>query len=152
MVQDPRPAATPSEKDASPFVSCSSPPCFLHELDPSYLGYLRQDEVLELLTSLLAINLASTTLETAWVHVMLRRHIARLGGPRACPPNSSQETVRPKGAGSLGASSAPGPDHLQARLEDALPRLYDDALRQDLEQVLSMLKRDKQRTELRRCG
>jgi hypothetical protein len=31
----------------------NSPPCFLHELDPSYLGYANRDEVLSLLNELL---------------------------------------------------------------------------------------------------
>ena len=31
----------------------SSPPCFMHELDPSYFGYWSRDEVLALLNQLL---------------------------------------------------------------------------------------------------
>lgn len=40
-----RPAVAPPGEDPNATVSCSSPPCFLHELDPSYLGYLGRDEV-----------------------------------------------------------------------------------------------------------
>ncbi|HEY8614380.1 MAG TPA: hypothetical protein VIL69_24225 [Roseomonas sp.] len=126
-------------KDISQIISCSSPPCFLRELDPAYLGYLPSGEVLDLLADLLAVDLAGTRVEKAWVHAMLLRHTARIGGSK-----------RPDGARPPSTLTALEHEQLGARLEDALPRLDDEALRQDLKQVLSMLKRDKQGGELRR--
>ena len=69
----------PPEEDPNATITCSSPPCFMHELDPSYLGYLRCDEVSVLLEDLLAAEWSGTWLETAWLRAMLRRHLTRLG-------------------------------------------------------------------------
>jgi hypothetical protein len=44
-----RPGIASLEEDPNAVVVCSSPPCFMHELDPSWLGYLGRDEVRGLL-------------------------------------------------------------------------------------------------------
>src|SRR5690349_15139048 len=74
-----RPAIASPEEDPNAVVVCNSPPCFMHELDPSYLGYLGRDEVRGLLQALLAAKWSGTVVEAAWVHAMLRRHLARPG-------------------------------------------------------------------------
>ena len=48
--------------------SFSSPPCFLHELDPSYLGYADRDEVLGLLNELLEAERAGAKVAVRLSH------------------------------------------------------------------------------------
>jgi hypothetical protein len=142
----PRPAVAPAEEDpnAEP-IACSSPPCFLHELDPAWLGYLGRDEVLALLRALLEVRCGSTRVEEAWRRAMLRRHIAHLD-----PQARHLAAVGAPGAAVAPDDDRPGgaqerPDRrveaLAARLREALPRVADDALRSDLAQVLGMLER-----------
>jgi hypothetical protein len=138
-----RPAIAPPEEDPNAVVVCSSPPCFMHELDPSYLGYLSRDEMRELLEALLAAKWSGTVVEAAWVRAMLRRHLARPGVTAPLGPSHRQGKAA---IGSAQAGSANGwEDHLALRLRAALPRLADDALRHDLAEVLRMLERDLRR-------
>jgi hypothetical protein len=139
-----RPAIAPPEEDPNAVVVCSSPPCFMHELDPSYLGYLCRDEVRELLEALLVVKLSGTVVEAAWVRAMLRRHLARPALTSPPGPSHSQ------GEAATGGVFLPGPAHggadcLTLRLRAALPRLADDALQRDLAEVLRMLERDVRR-------
>lgn len=138
-----RPMIAPPEEDPNAVVVCSSPPCFMHELDPSYLGYLGRDEVLELLAELFLEKWSGTVLEAAWLRAMLGRHFTHLG---ATPPPGPQ---RPGGEVATGGPAArrvdAGQDRLASRLRAALPRLADDALRRDLAEVLRMLERDLKR-------
>jgi hypothetical protein len=139
-----RPAIAPPEEDPNAVVVCSSPPCFMHELDPSYLGYLGRDEVRELLEALLVVKLSGTVVEAAWVRAMLRRHLARPALTSPPGPSHSQ------GEAATGGVFLPGPAHggadcLTLRLRAALPRLADDALQRDLAEVLRMLERDVRR-------
>ena len=60
-----RSTAASVEEDTNATVVCNSPPCFMHELDPSYLGYLGRDEVRELLEALLARH-PHGTVHVAW--------------------------------------------------------------------------------------
>lgn len=124
-------------------MSYSSLPYFLHELDPTYLGYLDRDEVRDLLRNLLATDLSGTRLEQAWVHAMLLRHLAQID-------DHSCQLVSTGDAGASLARSTYDRKQLEVRLKDALPRLEDKALRQDLEQVVSMLKRERRSGDLRR--
>lgn len=41
----PRPAIAPPEKDPNAEILCASPPCFMHELDPSWTGLSGWEEV-----------------------------------------------------------------------------------------------------------
>ena len=84
-----RPAIAPPEEDPNAVVVCSSPPCFMHELDPSYLGYLSRDKVRELLEALLVMKWSGTVVEAAWVRAMLRRHLARPGLTSPSGPSHS---------------------------------------------------------------
>jgi hypothetical protein len=123
-----RPAIAPPEEDPNAIITCSSPPCFLHELDPSWLGYLRRDEVAALLGELLAAEWAGTVLETAWLRAMLRRHLARLGARAADDRNA--------------APADDDRESLARRLREASPRVHDDALRRDLTNLLLIIERD----------
>jgi len=136
-----RPAIAPPEEDPNAVVVCSSPPCFMHELDPSYLGYLGRDEVRELLEALLGAKWPGTVVEAAWVNAMLRRHLARLRVGQ--PPGPSQLQGEAAIGGALTAGPADGgEDSLALRLRTALPRLADDALRRNLAEVLRVMERD----------
>lgn len=140
MERQERPMIAPPEEDPNAVVVCSSPPCFLHELDPSYLGYLGHDEVRGLLEALLAAKWPGTVLETAWLHAMLRRHLAHPGFTR------SPGLHRLQGGAAIADAPAAGPtdagDQLALRLRETLPRLANEALRRDLAEVLMIMERD----------
>ncbi len=119
-----RPTAT-LEEDPNAAIVCSSPPCFMHELDPSYLGYLRQEEVAALLAAVLAADWRGDVPDEPRLRAALRRRLEALGGPqgdRDAPPG--------------GAPDAPAP-----AIREALPHIGDDALRRDLAEVLGALER-----------
>ncbi|KAA2213183.1 hypothetical protein [Teichococcus oryzae] len=129
------------EEDPNTTIVCNSPPCFMHELDPSWLGYLRREEVAGLLTELLEAEPPGTVLETTWLRVMLRQHLARLGD--AARMGGGHANPGADGAGD--AAQAP----LAQRLRAALPRIHDDALRRDLADVLLTLEHGLQRVHRR---
>jgi hypothetical protein len=140
-----RPAAVaPPEEDPNATVVCASPPCLLHELDPSWLGYLRRDEVAALLGELLAAEWSGTVLETAWLRAMLRRHLARLGGVSPLEPRRRDIGAR-AADGPWAGPAAAGWDRLARGLREALPRLHDDALQRDLADLLLIMERDMRR-------
>ena len=142
-----RPAIASPEEDPNVTIVGSSPPCFLHELDPSYLGYLRREEVSVLLEDLLATEWFGTVLETAWLRAMLRRHLALLGNRPV--PDLRQVEGGGRVRGGADAGSGEARRDLLARLHEALPRLHDDALRSDLVDLLWILRRDMQRRHAR---
>ena len=134
-----RPTAAPVEEDPNAAVVCSSPPCFMHELDPSYLGYLRQEEVFALLDGLLAAEWGGAGSDEARLRAVLRRHLGALG-ERLDRALCASQGAAPSG-GSATAAEPPdrGPDRLAPMIREALPRIHDDALRRDLEEVLGVL-------------
>jgi 5-formyltetrahydrofolate cyclo-ligase len=99
--------------DDSDEAGYASPPCFLHELDPSVLGYLSREETIELLGAL-----RGALRGDAHARAMLGRHIVRLDGA-------------PAEAAPAGEESA-----ILSRLRAALPRLYDESLAADLGELL----------------
>ncbi len=118
------------EEDPNATVVCNSPPCFMHELDPSYLGYLGRDEVSALLGAVLAADWGGAR-EEARSRTALRRRFEALG-TASC------------GAALSGIPGAPldrEPGLLARRVRAALPRLHDHALRRDLEEALGALER-----------
>jgi hypothetical protein len=128
---DARSTAASVEEDPNATVVCSSPPCLMHELDPSYLGYLGQDEVSALLGAVLAADWGGGAPEAARSRAALRRRLEALS-TASC------------GAALSGAPSAPldrEPGLLARRVRAALPRLHDHALRRDLEEALAALER-----------
>ncbi len=102
----------------------ASPPCFMHELDPTYLGYLGREEVGALLAGLLAADWGGVVPDEGRLRASLRGHLEAAGGPAAA--------TEPLGRGR---------DRLAQTLREALPRIHDDALRRDLEEVLGALGR-----------
>lgn len=133
-------------------MSYSSLPCFLHELDPTHLGYLRRDEVLDLLRDLLATDLPGTRVEQAWVHAMLLRHLGRIEDRRPTGLMPVSQLMSTESGGTFSATSDYDRERLEARIQDALPRLEDTALRQDLGQIAFMLSRNSQDGGLRQHG
>jgi hypothetical protein len=125
------------EEDPNAAVVCSSPPCFMHELDPTYLGYLGGEEVAALLAALLAADWGGAVPGEARLRAVLRRRLEAPGGP----PDAD------RGAASSGDPADPngrrdgGPERLAQAVRGALPRIHDDALRRDLEDVLVALER-----------
>lgn len=142
-------AASIPDADPGEPASFSSPPCFLHELDPSYFGYVEDRVVGELLAELLRAKLTGTRVENAWAHAMLLRQAARADGRQTFTSPGATHAVEQKGTGSLQPLSASEQECLKAKLEDALPRLQDLGLRQDLAQLLRLLKRDRHSDERR---
>jgi hypothetical protein len=125
--RDARPAAASAvEEDPNAVVVCSSPPCFMHELDPAYLGYLGREEVSALLAGLLAADWGGAVPHEERLRAALRRH---LRAPEAAHGAPAAEPVRR------------GPDRLARTIREALPRVHDDALRRDLEDVADGLER-----------
>jgi hypothetical protein len=117
-----------AEEDPNATMVCNSPPCFMHELDPSYLGYLGRDEVSALLGAVLAADWGGAR-EEARSRTALRRRFEALG-TASC------------GAALSGIPGAPldrEPGLLARRVRAALPRLHDHALRRDLEEALRAL-------------
>jgi hypothetical protein len=137
------PAVASPEEDPNAIISCSSPPCFLHELDPSFLGYLNRDEVQALLAALLDAEWPGTELEKTWRRAMLQRHLDRLGGPPDCGAGGlqGQAATSDDAPGAAAGPYLSQQERLAQRLREALPRLHDAALRHDLEQELGTLER-----------
>jgi hypothetical protein len=125
-------AAASVEEDPNAAITCSSPPCFMHELDPTYLGYLGREEVRALLGPLLAAEWGGAGPDEARLRAALRRHLKALGG------RPDHTACASRSAASAGAPDL-GPDGLAPMVREALPRIHDDALRRDLEEALGAL-------------
>ena len=123
------------EEDPNATVACSSPPCFMHELDPTYLGYLGREEVSTLLGSLLAAEWGGIVPDEPRLRAALRRHLGALGG-RADHASCASHDAASHGSAAAAEPPDRGPDRLARMVGEALPRVHDDALRRDLEAVL----------------
>lgn len=146
----------------------ASPPCFMHELDPSYLGYWSREDILALLNRLLEAERAgargvgamskegSDKESRAALHAiakdearfcaMLTRHIARLGGTPSVETGAFYEKLL-----AVETSDARidllnrGQGWVVRKLQEALPRIGDDALQRDLRNMLDIHERNMQR-------
>jgi hypothetical protein len=149
------PDVAPPEEDPNVTPACSSPPCWMHELDPSYLGYLDRNETLALLHALLqarrtgvatACALSKTLRDpavTAFLTVvaqeearfglLLGRHIACLGAGPAKEDDGPFGAISAAEAGHISLAGL-AKDQAEAgrRLREALPRIHDDSLHGDL--------------------
>lgn len=148
----------------------SSPPCLLHELDASYLGYLADDEILALLNEMLEAERAgskvvgqlseaatertvATTLDAvakdeARFCAMLRRHVVQLGGTPSRKTGAFHDKVLAlDGMGRRLELLNRGQGWVVRKLRDALSRIHDDALRRDLQEMLTAHERN-----IQRCG
>jgi hypothetical protein len=142
----------------------SSPPCFLHELDPASLGYLTREEVLALLDELLEAERAGafdagrmseqaagarsrSTLrgiagDEARFCAMLSSHITRL----AVAPGRETGGFHAKPA-AVGLDDRlkllnSGQGWVVHRLRESLPAIADEPLRADLREMLEVHQRN----------
>ncbi|MEO3429328.1 5-formyltetrahydrofolate cyclo-ligase [Pelagibius sp. CAU 1746] len=138
--------------------SYASPPCSMHELDPSYLGYMSREETLSLLNELLEgeragarvlaemgreareaaerATLRDVAMDEARFCAMLSRHVRRLGGS----PSAAVGAFH----GKVLALDAPaerltllnrGQGWVVRKLEEACARIADDELLHDLREM-----------------
>ncbi|GAB4359567.1 MAG: hypothetical protein Kow00114_12570 [Kiloniellaceae bacterium] len=148
----------------------ASPPCSMHELDPSYLGYMSTPEVIALLNQLLEGEragaravaemgrqlgedgrraiLRDVAMDEARFCAMLSRHVCRLGGT----PSPRTGAFYNK----LLAVEAPddrivllnrGQGWVVRRLREAVGRIADGALLHDLREMLEVHERNIARCE-----
>jgi len=151
-----------SEEDGGSF---ASPPCMMHELDPSALGYLTRDEVLALLQELLegeragaralgamSGDAAAASLRTVLRDIamdearccaMLTRHIVRLGGTPSRRTGAFYDKLMGVGdpARRLDLLNR-GQGWVVRKLKDSLGRIHDDALHRDLMEMLDIHERN----------
>jgi hypothetical protein len=156
-----------SDEDGSTY---ASPPCFMHELDPGYLGYLSTSETIALLNQLLKVECAGyltvaemgkertgvsvpdalhgLAQDEAGIRAMLTRHITRLGGTASPQTGEIQETlVDPHTSHERIDLLNGGQAWVVRKLQEALPRIGDSALHRDLKTMLDVLERDIERTK-----
>lgn len=117
-------AAARVDEDPNAPVVCSSPPCFMHELDPTYLGYLGREEVASLLDGILAADWGGAVPRGKRLRAALCRHLQAYNGST-----------------SAAAAVRWAPDDLARTIREALPRIHAAALRRDLGEVLQALER-----------
>ena len=158
---DQRPASPPKADPAEQPATYSSPPCFMHELDDIALGYIGRDELLALLNELLeaeragakvvgrlstaAPDAAMATVLRGIAHdegtfcAMLSRQIAQLGGTPSQVTGAFHDKVMalPDLHARLDLLNR-GQGWVVRKLREALPRIRDDALRQELREMLDV--------------
>lgn len=148
----------------------ASPPCSMHELDPTYLGYMGREEVVALLNQLLEgeragaravaemsraqgegaqrTALREVAMDEARFCAMLTRHVARLGGT----PSKATGAFY----GKVIALEAPaeriellnrGQGWVVRKLRDAVGRIEDAALLDDLKDMLEVHERNIERCD-----
>jgi 5-formyltetrahydrofolate cyclo-ligase len=149
--------------DAAP--AFASPPCALHELEPTARGYLSRAETLELLRELLEAEragargvgamsreqiaecghtlLRSVAMDEARCCAMLTRQIVRLGGTPSLATGAFYDKLL--------AVKEPdrrldllnrGQGWVARKIREALPRIEDDALHHDLKDMLELHERN----------
>jgi len=143
----------------------ASPPCFMHELDSAYLGFMATDEILALLNLLLeaekagargvmrmaretetpglANELAEVARDEAAFCAMLSKHIRRLGGePSPATGSFYAKLMARKGEAERLALLDRGQNWVVLKLKEVLPRIGDDALHKDLANMLDVHERN----------
>lgn len=149
----------------------SSPPCFMHDVDPTYSGYLSNSDILELLNTLLEAERAgargvgamsrepaNATVQPLLAEVahdearfcgMLSEHIKRLGGRPSRVTGSfySKLLARKTLADQLDLLDR-GQSWVARQLRENLPRIADDALHADLKEMLDVHERNIARCRL----
>jgi Domain of unknown function (DUF6306) len=143
----------------------ASPPCFMHELDPAYLGYLPPDETIALLNLLLeaekagargvmrmardttnarlCVELTAIARDEAGFCAMLAKHIRRLGGePSTATGAFYDKLVAREGDAERMALLDRGQTWVALKLREVLPRIGDEALHKDLAVMLDVHERN----------
>lgn len=140
-------------------IGYASPPCFLHEVDPSYMGHMSHEEVILLLNMLLdgehaiqrdirdAIHaglggshrqsLSDTAKESAHICKLLAGHIERLGKMQKPLTGMQHELLHQEDSASEAISKVhQRRSFLIEKLREELPKIFDDVLRGDLDQII----------------
>ena len=115
-----RDAASPAdrpeaEEDPDAHSSFASPPCFMHELDPAYLGYLDRGALASRLGALLEEGRAVAEME-------------RL---------ASRETAGDEARAALDRAR----DRIVRKIREILPRIADDGVHRTLSEMLAVCER-----------
>ncbi len=158
--------AAPSNDDAAARPrQPASAPCYMHEADPSYFGYLTDAEIIPILNQLLEAERAGAhgVAEMAWqistpdqrftlravatdearFCAMLHGHIERLGGDASSSTGAFLEKLR----GVPGEQDKitllnKGQGWVARRLREILPKIRDTALIKDLKVMLDVHERN----------
>lgn len=147
----------------------SSPPCMMHEVDDVYAGYLGRDELIALLNLLLEGERAGAraaaacrsssdgpvrtafreiATDEAWSCAMLSRHIEALGGaPSTATGAFLGKLLAITGTRERLAFLNRGQAWVVRKLRDALPRVRDDLLREELGDMLALHEANIERCE-----
>ena len=138
-----------------------SAPCQMHEADPAYFGYLSTAETIDLLNVLLEGERAGVRAATAlrkpaetagctplvrqvgegeaWSCAMLDGHIARLGGtPSHAVGRFYEKFMSIDGLSGRLAFLNRGQEWVIRKLREELPRIADERLRADLDEMLRL--------------
>lgn len=155
--------------------SYASPPCFLHELDPVSLGYMSWAETVRLLNQLLEAERAGARAvalmsreepagprrealrdvagDEADCCAMLARHVLRLGGvPSRATGAFYDKLIALDGVDRRLALLDRGQAWVARKLREALPRIGDDRLYDDLRRMLETHERNIARCAELRAG
>jgi 5-formyltetrahydrofolate cyclo-ligase len=159
------PASEPHHLDHEDVSSYASPPCFMHELDPEYLGFSSTADTIALLNQLLEgeragaravsemaklaadvpdrATLREIAMDEARFCAMLTRHITRLGGTPSLQTGAFYGKLMAL-AGSRERIDLlnRGQDWVVRKLREALPGIGDRALRNDLQDMLEVHERN----------
>ncbi len=148
--------------------SYASPPCSLHELDPSYLGYMTAEEVIALLNTLLEgeragaravaavgrqveegrarSDLRHVAMDEARFCAMLSRHVTRLGGTPSNAVGAFYDKVMAlESPAERIALLNRGQGWVVRKLREANGRIADDRLLRDLRDMLEVHERNIER-------
>lgn len=164
------PASDPFDLRRDADSSYASPPCFMHEVDPAYMGYMSVSEMIPLLNLLLEGERAGArgvaemdrqatdgpdravlhdiAKDEAHFCAMLTRQIARLGGTPSLQTGAFYEKLMAlETSGERIDLLDRGQGWVVRKLREALPRVGDSALYHDLKNMLEVHERN-----IKRCS
>lgn len=147
----------------------SSPPCFMHDVDPAYFGFLTRDELLDRLNALLEGERAGArsaarlmnevdgqsaqsalrrfATDAARFCALLAGHIRELGGmPSLATGVFDDALIARSGFAQRLAFFNRGQGWIARKLRDVLPGVRDDRLHDDLKAMLAI-----HEASIRRC-
>jgi hypothetical protein len=159
------PASNPFDLGRDGGSAYASPPCFMHELDPAYLGFMSVSEMIALLNALLEgeragargvaemakqtpgaverATLRDVAKDEARFCAMLTRHIARLGGtPSAETGGFYGKLIALEASRERIDLLNRGQGWVVRKLQEALPKIGDSALHRDLTNMLEVHERN----------
>ena len=161
-------SATLVDEDPNSRATYASSPCFMHELDPSFLGYLNRDEIIILLNRLLEGEragargvaemcksvdnsqtksvLRDVARDEGRFCTMLTSHISRLGGGASHGTGAFyQKLVAVDDFTERLELLNRGQGWVVRKLREALPRIDDTTLHRDLNEMLAVHERNIER-------